>query len=59
MYRYIYTVRPVFQEELISEDLARLQIEQRKLQQQMDKQTETLAAGEARNKELANQRSAI
>jgi len=59
VYGYIYTVRPVFQKELVSEDLARLQIEQRKLQQQMDKQTETLAAGEARNKELADQRSAI
>ena len=59
VYGYIYTVRPVFQKELVSEDLARLQIEQRKLQQQMDKQTETLAAGEERNKELADQRSAI
>ncbi|ERH50898.1 hypothetical protein O203_11345 [Ectopseudomonas chengduensis] len=59
VYGYIYTVRPVFQKELVSEDLARLQIEQRKLQQQMDKQTETLAAGEARNRELADQRSAI
>ncbi|TKA91390.1 hypothetical protein [Halopseudomonas bauzanensis] len=59
VYGYIYTVRPVFQKELVSEDLARLQIEQRKIQQQMDKQTETLAAGEARNKELAEQRSAI
>lgn len=59
VYGYIYTVRPVFQKELVSEDLARLQIEQRKLQQQMDTQTKTLAAGEARNKELADQRSAI
>lgn len=42
---YIFTVRPVFQKEVVSEDLARLQIEQRKLQQQMDKQTESLAAG--------------
>jgi len=59
VYGYIYTVRPVFQKELVSEDLARLQLEQRKLQEQMDKQTQTLAAGEARNKELADQRSAI
>lgn len=59
VFGYVYTVRPVFQKELVSEDLARLQIEQRKLQQQMDKQTESLAAGEARNKELADQRSAI
>ena len=59
VFGYVYTVRPVFQKELVSEDLARLQIEQRKLQQQMDKQTESLVAGEARNKELVDQRSAI
>jgi hypothetical protein len=56
---YFYTVRPVFQKEVVSEDLARLQIEQRKLQQQMEKQAESLFAGEARNKALADQRSAI
>lgn len=59
VFGYIFTVRPVFQKEVVSEDLARLQIEQRKLQQQMDKQSESLAAGEARNKELADHRSAI
>lgn len=59
VFGYLYTVRPVFQKEIVSEDLARLQIEQRKLQQQMDKQTETLAAGEAKNRELLDQRSAI
>lgn len=59
VFGYFYTVRPVFQKEVVSEDLARLQIEQRKLQQQMDKQTESLAAGEARNEELVDQRSAI
>jgi hypothetical protein len=56
---YVYTVRPVFQKEVVSEDLARLQIEQRKLQQQMDKQTESLLAGEAKNQALADERSSI
>lgn len=56
---YFYTVRPVFQKEVVSEDLARLQLEQRKLQQQLKKQSESLQAGEARNKALADERSAI
>lgn len=56
---YFYTVRPVFQKEVVSEDLARLQLEQRKLQQQMEKQSESLQAGEAKNKALADERSAI
>jgi hypothetical protein len=59
VFGYIFTVRPVFQKEVVSEDLARLQIEQRKLQQEMGKQTESLAAGETRNKELVDQRFAI
>lgn len=59
VFGYIFTVRPVFQKEVVSEDLARLQIEQRKLQQEMGKQTESLAAGEARNKEMVDQRFAI
>lgn len=56
---YVYTVRPVFQKEVISEDLARLQIDQRKLQQQMEKQTDSLLAGEAKNRALADERSSI
>ncbi|MHA6195037.1 hypothetical protein ACX3YG_11765 [Pseudomonas wadenswilerensis] len=56
---YIFTVRPVFQKEVVSEDLARLQIEQRKLQQRMEKQNESLAAGEIRNKQLADERLSI
>ncbi|WP_395598894.1 hypothetical protein AB4P95_09970 [Pseudomonas sp. A1437] len=56
---YVYTVRPVFQKEVVSEDLARLQLEQRKLQHQMEGQAESLLAGEAKNKDLADQRASI
>ncbi|MEX3777049.1 hypothetical protein [Pseudomonas sp. MYb118] len=56
---YFYTVRPVFQKEVVSEDLARLQLEQQKLQHQMEGQAESLQAGEAKNKDLADQRASI
>lgn len=56
---YFYTVRPVFQKEVVFEDLARQQLEQRKLQHQMEGQAESLLAGEAKNKDLADQRASI
>lgn len=56
---YFYTVRPVFQKEVVSEDLARLQIEQRKTQSKLDEQTKEIEKREQNIKTLADERKNI
>lgn len=56
VFGYVYTVRPVFQKEVISEDLARLQLEQRAWGKQIEEQKKQLEIGQQKNKLLEKER---
>jgi hypothetical protein len=56
VFGYVYTVRPVFQKEVISEDLARLQLEQRAWGRQIEEQKKQLNIGEKKNLLLEQER---
>jgi hypothetical protein len=56
VFGYVYTVRPVFQKEVISEDLARLQLEQRAWGRQIEEQKSQLKIGEQKNTLLEKER---
>ncbi|MBD8254408.1 hypothetical protein IFT96_03415 [Pseudomonas fluorescens] len=53
---YVFTVRPVFQKEVVSEDLARLQLEQRAWARQIEDQKQQLRVGEQKNAVLEEER---
>ncbi|CRM89202.1 hypothetical protein [Pseudomonas sp. 22 E 5] len=53
---YVFTVRPVFQKEVVSEDLARLQLEQRAWARQIEEQKQQLKIGEQKNSILEEER---
>lgn len=56
IFGYVYTVRPVFRKEMVSEDLARLQLEQRAWGRQIEEQKKQLNIGEQKNILLERER---